>query len=1399
MRSQMPTSFRATTTSDHNRENQSSPLLKASILPSYSVVPTDDHQPASPLSALSHEDSLLSGIPSPRSAGSGTPGGRRSGILVGSRCSGASGGGGSCDPPALTEFPNIQIEESLDFNARIGSMVQLSPQPSGRSNNPRAHFQSYKDQYDSFETTTGGLSMTTNCVQQASSRNATAQVAHSVSKMRSAAHTFQSNNLPNLSFCHVTHTSSSSTPMSPLTQKSSIAPRPGPVPAVVRNSNSSSTNQSAQQLQPQQQRARQDLFAQVANMSSFGEGEGDSADAHQQRMNAGRTASVTSPLSPEASAPNSPRHLTTTFSTFFTDQSNRVHFEDTTTSCESPPSEEGTTANYRKEQLAQHKFQRQQEDRDDDDDDRDLSFRSRSFLTFGPAVPVLVPQQGKAHHHATGIACLATLMNSTPIAAGKQASAAMERSIRQHRERLEQLREKHDASNVRQQQAQERRQFLADHQNLRLAASWSVMIMLIFSGLPLQRIGQDLNAQNRRRQRMGGRLIYPVVMLGMRRALRRARERLLTKGYTFDRPLIGTLRADKILGLFPEPVLRSAARSMTLRYFFPNEAIIVIGCEDDEAYVLASGSADVMMGTAKVFTMQPGMVFGTIGMISGEPRSASIFARGEGVMAWIMKRAVFDAAGDSTAIAAAHEALAEVRQKNIMNVYKSRLDPVALSAFPLFHGLAHETLADLLVGATPRVIRHNTVILDPDQPISSISHLLLLKGRVTLTFTPPKPSQSHSTMNGEERFTLAGEMRNTVDIPPMKGEAIALSHPALLLAAKIDPGATVRRGVRRASIASLRWDSASGQGEYSVTAPALLNVSPLFLPGGMMRPTPFLIKTVTDCDLLSFSRKTLRSQDVLELASIQQNALNAHGDFLGKPTKRDVARMLLDSVAPLFSDGALAAQTILTQLRTSTTTDSLLGSLHIEKWVYPRGGYLCFERNSEFLLNIVLDGELEGSAPRSSIMSGGFPVWPSFPDAWFAAADCVVRTTRRTVCLRIPRRDVLSWFCRALSDAQDLRLACSIFANNVTSGGLACVLGFSTFDLDGRVFPEDIHCTALEASSRQLTRSTRSAALPFDAADATISSVLRPALHHVAAQLRLERHSSLLDATSLLGESGELGSNSHLPLTPQSSTGNVTGSGSGGAVAEQQQQHCPTTTPKANKKIIPSFVPPPIRVRDPALQSASIKTPVPPPQETSPHLLPTDSAARSGAPSRTFKDITIGSGNGASSSRSSRQPTSPGVSPTSPTSARSNNQRTRSHNRSHHTNSAPSSSTVAKKNQHEALVDEWMALSSKPSSESTSSFQHATLPTPHHSHPTGRHAKPNTNVGANSRSEMTTSTHIPHVGSVVVVNENMRSSQNESTMMPRHLPVQHQVDLGTLRGKSNNPRRVHGAVVPQRR
>jgi hypothetical protein len=875
------------------------------------------------------------------------------------------------------------------------------------------------------------------------------QLSSSISTLRTSAHTFASIHLPNLSFSHIAHVSATSSDhikhhISHLTPHHPHTPRSHQ--QQLEHSNSNAVPQSLQRPQMR--------------------------GAHQSPHLSPRVPPQD--VSPTSAAVISPTHISCTF-----DQKSPAY---------SPDDVFGVFSDG-DDFLELKSSTLEDTDAWTEADGVGLGIGTFYSDDHGTGVPPL------PHAHAS-----AAVKPLTVAPADKNrgdlpglAKSARDRSMLMHKARLEHFRDKQEISNLRQQQALERRQFLADHQNLRQAASWSVMVLLALSGSTFQRIAFDLTARRRRRQRAGGVHVYPVVLLGMRRALRRARLRLHLNNAQYAPPSIISLRSDRVLAMFDEQQLSRIIPTMTLRYFFPNEAIIIIGCEDDEGYVLANGAADITMSTSNLGRVHPGMVFGTAGMISGEMRSASVVARGEGCLAWVMKRSAFDIPSESAVVNASLEALAQLRETNFHCVYKPLLGAAGLRSFPLFHGLPYETLTNLIANAAPRVVGSGTVIADPRQPVSTVSHLFLLKGYVSvkcsaISLTPPE--------GGEERLTIAGEMRNAIDLPKRTGgkrdRASSMPHPAILLGEET-------KGLHPPH----RWE---GRDEYRVCAPALLNVSSLFFPGGLVQTPPFVITAITNCDFMSLSRESLlQPQDA---AVLRRNALNAHAEFTEVETKRDVAMRLIDVMTPLFPKEPLA-QSTLAQLRCSAATDSFLGPMSYEKWVYTSGETVRFDRSSKFMLNIVIDGTLvpttEPTGMPMGVRAGASTsvglVWPSLPDAWFAARDVSVIASTRTVCVRLPRRDVMSWFCRALPNHEHFREACLIFATNTSAvNRLAFVHGCSMFDLDCNVFP-DANCPLLNAAARQFTRDARNRGLSCSASDASVADVLRSALNYVEEKL----------------------------------------------------------------------------------------------------------------------------------------------------------------------------------------------------------------------------------------------------------------------------------------------------------
>ncbi|CUG86664.1 cyclic nucleotide-binding protein, putative [Bodo saltans] len=352
--------------------------------------------------------------------------------------------------------------------------------------------------------------------------------------------------------------------------------------------------------------------------------------------------------------------------------------------------------------------------------------------------------------------------HNSPSATAPPLARAVQRRAQERAEREQMLLK----SRERQTNAVERKMFLAEHRFLQRGASWLTFVEL---ARVMKRLVEVAKIAKRLREKRMRRGINPIVVVRLRQILRRVRTRIQGRGV--PRPAIAALRADKLLNLFPDAQLQYAIDRMTLKYFFENENIIMMGSEDDEAYVLHSGVADVLMGQTKVFTMRGGMCFGSVGMISGEPRTASIVAREkEGCLAWVLTRAVFSAWGggaeDKQKVAAAHAAINELRQLNMMNVYKKLLDPSTLGYFPMLSGVSHETLTSITTTSTrPRVERAGTVLAAPNVPLTETQPFLLLRGTVVV-----KVDQKSWAARANSYFPipLHEQLRMLYDIPQRK-------------------------------------------------------------------------------------------------------------------------------------------------------------------------------------------------------------------------------------------------------------------------------------------------------------------------------------------------------------------------------------------------------------------------------------------------------------------------------------------------------------------------------------------------------------------------------------------------------------------------------------------------------
>jgi CRP-like cAMP-binding protein len=278
-------------------------------------------------------------------------------------------------------------------------------------------------------------------------------------------------------------------------------------------------------------------------------------------------------------------------------------------------------------------------------------------------------------------------------------------------------------TNMKMLAATARKNFL---ENQRRAQRWATWMSIVSLSL-LQRF-VDISITHGRLVRKSRRLIVPCVFVALRRSLRRARLRLAVSKLVKPSPQ-ELRRVDKLLALYTDDHIAWFIDRLTPKYFFDQESIIFSGLEEDEMYVLVTGSCDVMVGAKHVFTITQGMTFGTVGMLTGEPRSARIVARTQDVFVWSGRRREFESFSRGGPEAtqqfqAAMTAINEMRTKNIRNVYKFMLDPsFILSRYcNTFAGISKDFIVQLTTRGLPRISRAGDVWLYTPTTVQETQH-----------------------------------------------------------------------------------------------------------------------------------------------------------------------------------------------------------------------------------------------------------------------------------------------------------------------------------------------------------------------------------------------------------------------------------------------------------------------------------------------------------------------------------------------------------------------------------------------------------------------------------------------------------------------------------------------------
>ena len=300
---------------------------------------------------------------------------------------------------------------------------------------------------------------------------------------------------------------------------------------------------------------------------------------------------------------------------------------------------------------------------------------------------------------------------STPEQEGSIA-VARARAVHHQVRRAQAHHEEHHRLLARQDEAAMRRDYKHKQSVMLLASMWRSLILATRFASRLR------DPRSARAERALGTV---------RRMTRNMRLKQLT---SMPRPTVAHLKTDKLLSLFPDHHLQKFIRRMTPRYYFSGETVIFQNCVEDETFVLCKGTVDVVVSKVVVSTIStPGTVLGAMGMISGEPRTASIIARTNCIF-WSGNRLGFDVF--STQTTAATKFITEQRNANFRQVHETKLSSGSLAGYPLLQGISPEGLKSLCECGEPLIPKHKRAMLLPPTDTLASSALLLLAGKVTL-------------------------------------------------------------------------------------------------------------------------------------------------------------------------------------------------------------------------------------------------------------------------------------------------------------------------------------------------------------------------------------------------------------------------------------------------------------------------------------------------------------------------------------------------------------------------------------------------------------------------------------------------------------------------------------------
>lgn len=580
--------------------------------------------------------------------------------------------------------------------------------------------------------------------------------------------------------------------------------------------------------------------------------------------------------------------------------------------------------------------------------------------------------------------------------------------------------------------AQNRRHFHEILRDVQSACMWMAIVCeLVFAARLYRQLGVFKSLRTLRQR------LRPVLQLKIkklwRRSLRRKAER------DMQRPKLSVLKGDKMLQLFGDEHLESAIQLLTVRVYCKDEWILFEGSDSHECFIIDKGQVEVLIRNDNgknecVCTLGPNAVFGSIGMISGEPRMASIRAKTDEVRLWCLARGDFDRATVSPqAKKNAMAIVTELHEANLGKLYKNALSREILAKYGLFHGVNVEDLENLTGGdhLQPHAYKAGDVLLrEGEKPTACY---ILLRGCVafhklerlgcsmavsekTESTVVPHPSAKREISDAEKLHTLCDviEVPHTdranrktyfVDLVA-QGKKEVVAAPFLAPTQPSSVNLTAYAACSNSSLLSNQREVAQ------VGAKAIIALAPMLLG----EASPFTIISATSTDVMQIHKQDLLKVMMLlpnSLYQMRRNAVNIHTLYYPPLTKAQL-------VAAVFGSTGISVEKL--PDTTARTVEERRASRTTERWGFAAHSK-SFRAMPKFIPVIMEAGEMVAFTPSCRdvfVVTAGFfedtvkedvsyPfIWPAAAFSYFGGYSLCTRAGCRLEAWKTSRSEIVA-------------------------------------------------------------------------------------------------------------------------------------------------------------------------------------------------------------------------------------------------------------------------------------------------------------------------------------------------------------------------------------------------------